>query len=60
MLPFWSTTQLAALQPTRLPVVNVSAMDFTGNTLPQITTAYRESATLAFQHFRDRGVQRFA
>jgi LacI family transcriptional regulator len=55
-----SRRMLHALQTAKLPVVNVSAMDLPGNTFPQVTTAYRESATFAFQHFRDRGLQRFA
>jgi LacI family transcriptional regulator len=55
-----SRRMLHALQLVRLPVVNVSGMVFPRNHFPQVTTDYHESATLAFQHFRDRGLQRFA
>lgn len=54
-----SQRMLRALQATRLPVVNVSARELPGNKFPQVTTDYRESASLALQHFLDRGLQRF-
>jgi LacI family transcriptional regulator len=50
---------LRALQATRLPVLNVSAMNLPDSDFPQVTTDYHQSASLALEHFRDRGLQRF-
>jgi LacI family transcriptional regulator len=55
-----SRRMLRTLEATRLPVVNISAIDVPKNSLPQIITDYRESAKLAVQHFCDRGFRRFA
>lgn len=55
-----SQRMLRALEETRLPVVNVSAIDIPSNSFPQIITDYHESAKLALQHFWDRGFRRFA
>lgn len=55
-----SGRMLRALESTRLPVVNISAIDLPHNSFPQIITDYRKSAQLAVQHFCDRGFRRFA
>jgi LacI family transcriptional regulator len=54
-----SKQMLRAMKATRLPVVNVSAVHLSNNSFPQVTTNYFESAALALQHFRDRGLVRF-
>ena len=55
-----SLRMVRALTATRLPVINVSAIDLPDNPFPQIITDYHEQANLAVQHFRDRGFCHFA
>lgn len=51
---------LNELKATGVPVVNISALELSGDPFPRVTMDYNAAAKLAVQHFRERGFQHFA
>jgi LacI family transcriptional regulator len=55
-----SDQMASELRSLRIPVVNVSAIEFKGPKFPRVTTDLKASAELAANHFLERGFQHFA
>ncbi len=55
-----SAAMAAQLRRLRVPIVNVSGIEFEGVTLPRVTIDHRATGTMAAEYFVDRGFRHFA
>jgi len=55
-----SPRMVRELTPIGEAVVNISSIELPDNPFPCVTTDYHASATMAFEHFYDRGFRQFA